>query len=210
MDLGVGRVDYDRGELHERDALSDPFDQLQAWLRDAEAAGVPEPLALALSTVGADGTPSSRNLLLRGVDTGLVVYTNLHSHKAVDLAAHPRCCALFSWLGLQRQIRVTADAEPVDTSESDAYFATRPRGSQIGAWASDQSTVVASRAALEEAWAEAEKRFAGQEVPRPDYWGGLRLVPTEFEFWQGRTFRLHDRLRYRRSTTGWAIERLAP
>jgi pyridoxamine 5'-phosphate oxidase len=166
---------------------------------------------MAVSTVSADGRPSSRNVLLRALDHGLVFFTNYESDKARDLAAEPRCAVLFSWFGLQRQVRVEGTAARLDDAASDAYFASRPRGSQIGAWASPQSQVLAGRAELEASVAAAEERFADVDpVPRPASWGGFRVVPDRVEFWQGRPNRLHDRLRYRRVEGGWAVERLAP
>jgi len=206
----VVRVDYDRGALDVGDVASAPLEQVRRWLADAEAAGVPEPTGFSLTTVDPTGRPSSRNVLLRGLDSGLVFYTNRTSAKGRDLAADPRCAALFSWFGLQRQIRVEGLAFPVADAESDAYFATRPRGSQVGAWASPQSEVIPDREELERRVAEIEERFDGVEVPRPAHWGGYRLVPDVVEVWQGRPSRLHDRLRYRRDGDGWVIERLAP
>ena len=213
MELPELRTSYELATLDISDAASNPYDQMTSWIQAAMDAEVPEPHAMAVSTVGGDGTPSSRNVLLRGVSThppGLVFYTNQTSQKAEELVVHPIACALFSWLGLQRQIRATGQVVMVDASEADAYFATRPRGSQIGAWTSDQSKPIESRQALEARWAEAEATFEGKPVPRPPHWGGYRILATEFEFWQGRKFRMHDRLRYRRNDEGWTIERLAP
>ena len=208
---GGDRSDYDRGRLLEGDADPDPFLQLSRWLDEAAAAEVVESTSMAVSTVAPDGRVSSRNVLLRGLDDGLVFFTNYESAKATDLAAHPQCAALFSWLGLQRQIRVEGAAAPLGDAASDAYFAQRPRGSQIGAWASPQSRVLADRADLEASVAAAEARFEGDEaIPRPTNWGGYRITPDLFEFWQGRPSRLHDRLRYRRDAGRWVIDRLAP
>ncbi len=211
---GGRRSDYDRGQLLEGDVDPDPIVQMRRWLDEAAAAGVVEPTSMAVSTVGADGRASSRNVLLRGLDDGLVFFTNYDSAKAGDLAVHPQCAVLFSWLELQRQIRVEGEAVRLDDAASDEYFASRPRGSQLGAWASPQSQVLRDRAELEASVAEAEARFGDTaEVPRPPNWGGYRIVPDRFEFWQGRPSRLHDRICYLPvgdEGGAWLIERLAP
>lgn len=217
------RIDYDLATLDEHQMDGDPVRQFQTWLDDAVNARIPEPHSMGLSTVNPDGTPSSRNVLLRGIDhdrAGFSFYTNRTSQKGQDLAGRPVACALFSWLGLQRQVRASGAVEVIGDDESDRYFATRPRESQLGAWVSAQSQVISSRRVLDDALAEVNARFHGVEVPRPPHWGGYRLVADSFEFWQGRTARLHDRLRYRRADspdevrpakpTGWIIERLAP
>lgn len=204
------RSDYTLGRLDVGDVDADPLVQAARWVDEATAAGVVEPTAMAVSTVDGAGRPSSRNVLLRGLDTGFVFFTNYSSAKGRDLDAHPHCALLFSWLDMQRQLRVVGRAERLDAAASDEYFASRPRGSRIGAWASPQSEVIAGREELDAAVVAAEARFAGHEVPRPPHWGGYRVVPDAVEFWQGRPSRLHDRLRYRRADNAWLIERLAP
>jgi pyridoxamine 5'-phosphate oxidase len=208
---GGRRSDYDRGHLLEDEIDADPIVQLGRWLNDATAASVVESTAVAVSTVGDDGRVTSRNVLLRGLDTGLVFFTNYDSAKADDLTAHPQCALLFSWLELQRQVRVEGLAARLDDASSDEYFATRPRGSQIGAWASPQSQVLVDRGELEASVAAAEARFEGVDaIPRPPNWGGYRVIPDAFEFWQGRPSRLHDRLCYRHDGGRWVTFRLAP
>ena len=193
----------------------DPVVAFGRWFADAAAAGVAEPNAMVLATVGADGAPAARTVLLKGYDgRGLRFFTNLGSAKAADLAANPRAALVFPWHQIGRQVRVTGAVIGLGRDEVEAYFATRPRDAQVGAWASPQSQVVASRAELDAALAEVEARFPA-EVPTPPGWGGFRLVPEVWEFWAGRTGRLHDRLRYRRTggsgeQAAWTIERLAP
>jgi pyridoxamine 5'-phosphate oxidase len=195
------------------DALApDPMEQFARWYTDAEAAGEPEPEAMSVATVGADATPSVRIALLKQADKdGFVFYTNRGSRKGREIAGNAAVALAWRWARLDRQVRVTGHAHLADDRVSDAYFATRGRGSQLGAWASRQSQVLAGRTELEQRLAAAHDRFAGGEVPRPPWWGGYVVVPDTVEFWQGRPDRLHDRLRYRGGdAVGWTIERLSP
>lgn len=202
--------------MSESELHADPFVQFHQWFDLCAAEGLHEPEAMIVSSVDDGGRPSSRHVLLRGVDHGFVFFTNYESQKGVELTANPRAAICFPWNLIARQVRVAGRVEKVSAAESDAYFATRPRGSQIGAWASRQSEVIADRSVLEGWYAEVEARFDGVEVPRPPHWGGFRVIPEEVEFWQGRESRLHDRFRYRRSadpaaaTDGWMVERLSP
>lgn len=198
--------------LLEEEAGDNPIQQFARWYLDAEAADILEPTAMSLSTTTPDGFPSSRMVLMRGFDErGFAFYTNYRSRKAGELERNPRAALCFFWALLQRQVRIEGTVEKVSAAESDAYYATRPLGHRLGAWASDQSTLITDRKQLEEQMAEVEARFEGQEVTRPEHWGGFRVVPTAIEFWQGRENRLHDRLRYRLSAGGvWVRERLSP
>ena len=211
VDLAALRRDYARAGLAEQDLAPTWHEQLERWLAEAVAAGLTEPNAAVLGTADADGVPSARTVLVKGVDArGLAVFTNLTSRKGRELAANPRASLAFSWVALERQVVVAGDVERVADDEAAAYFATRPRGAQLGAWASRQSSVIASRAELEERRAALEERFAGAEVPLPPFWGGFRVVPRTVELWQGRPDRLHDRLRYRADGDRWLVERLSP
>jgi len=209
-DLAQLRVDYKRAALSERDAAPDPFDQFARWFDEAAAAALPEPNAMTLATVDPAGGPAARIVLLKGIDPrGLVFHTNYESRKGREMIAEPRVALLFFWVELQRQVRVEGVAERVSAEESEAYFAARPRGSQLSAWASPQSAPVPDRAWLEAQVTSVEARFTST-VPRPPHWGGIRVVPSRFEFWQGRESRLHDRLVWSKEGDRWKIGRLAP
>jgi pyridoxamine 5'-phosphate oxidase len=205
------RREYALGHLTEADLGPQPLPEVRRWVDEAAAAGLPDETPMTLATVDPDGTPSARIVLLRGVDErGLRFFTNYDSAKGRALAAHPTCALVLHWPVLERQIRVTGTAERLPLDESAAYFAGRPRGSQLAAWASEQSEVLVDRATLEARLAEAEARYDGADVPMPPDWGGYVVRPTAVELWQGRPSRLHDRLRYRATASGWVLERLAP
>ncbi|MEP9384783.1 pyridoxamine 5'-phosphate oxidase [Nocardioides sp. KR10-350] len=213
-EVAGARANYTRGGLTEDDLAPDPITMFERWYAEARDAGIHEPNAMVVATAAPDGTPSSRMVLLKGFgERGFVFFTNLGSRKGTELAANPRVALLFPWHPLERQVRIDGVATELPRAEVEEYFATRPRGSQLGAWASRQSTVVAGREALDTAYAELESRYDGQDVPLPPFWGGYVIRPEAVEFWQGRPGRMHDRLRYRRATdqpSGWVTERLAP
>lgn len=210
-DLAALRREYGESGLAESAADPDPFAMFRRWFGEAQAAQLHEPNAMIVATVSPDGQPAARTVLLKGLTAdGFAFYTNTASRKGRDLAHEPRCALLFPWHPLERQVRVEGVAVRLGEAEVAAYFASRPRGSQLSAHASPQSQVVASRAELQERFAEAEATYAGGDVPVPEDWGGYRVRPETVEFWQGRSGRMHDRLRYRRTGDGWVVERLAP
>jgi pyridoxamine 5'-phosphate oxidase len=205
------RRNYTQGGLVEADADRNPIEQFKIWFEQAIAANLLEPNAMTLATVTADGKPSARIVLLKDYDDrGFVFYTNYKSRKGLELQHNPHAVLVFLWGDLERQVRIEGRVEVVNDEISDAYFHSRPLGSQLGAWASEQSSVVASRAELEQRIAHLEAEYRDREIPKPDHWGGFRVIPTEIEFWQGRPNRLHDRLRYSWIDGNWKIERLAP
>jgi pyridoxamine 5'-phosphate oxidase len=211
MSLADLRKEYMLNGLREGDLDRDPIVQFRAWLDAALAARLPEPTAMALATVDGAGHPSARMVLLKGVDHGFIFYTNYESRKGRELGQTPYAALVFYWPEMERQVRIEGRVETLPPAASDAYFHSRPRGSQLGAAVSAQSQVIPSRADLERRLEELAACYADQEIPRPPHWGGYRVIPSAIEFWQGRANRLHDRLRYRRQDDGaWVIERLSP
>lgn len=204
------RREYMRAGLDEREAGADPIALFRRWLADAVDSGIELPNAMTLATVGPDGQPSARAVLLKGLEGGgFVFYTNSLSRKGRELAAQPRASLVFLWAALERQVRIDGSTEPVEAADADAYFQSRPLGARLSAIASAQSTTVADRAALETAYEQARLRH-GEQTPRPPHWSGYRLLPRAIEFWQGRENRLHDRLLFRAAAPGWTRERLSP
>ncbi len=212
MSIGDLRHEYSRNGLSESELHADPIEQFRHWFEEALAAGIYEPNAMTLATATPDGRPSARMVLLKGFDSrGFTFYTNYESRKGGELLQNPWAALILFWVDLERQIRIEGHVELVSPAESDAYFASRPLESQLGAWASKQSQVLPDRETLQRRVEELRQEYTGREVPRPPFWGGLRVVPEIIEFWQGRPSRLHDRLRYRRSDVElWTIERLSP
>lgn len=206
------RAEYAQAGLNASDLDHDPLRQFQRWFEQALKAGLREPNAMVLATVNAEGTPSIRIVLLKGIDErGFVFFTNYDSRKALDLTSNPRAALNFPWIDLERQVNVIGSVVRISRQESEAYFRSRPRGNRLGAWASHQSEVIAERSVLEKRMAELESKYTGDDIPMPDYWGGYRLSPAEIEFWQGRPNRLHDRFRYSRQSDGsWKLDRLSP
>ena len=210
--LAALRRSYELAGLDEADVDPDPFAQLARWLADAVGAGLTEANAMVLATADADGRPSTRTVLLKGASqAGLTFFTNFGSRKGRELAANPQASLCFPWIDIERQVVVVGDVERLPADAAAAYFGARPHGHQLGAWASRQSEVVASRSDLEQRYADLVAQYPdGTPVPTPEFWGGYRVVPTEVEFWQGRSNRLHDRIRYRLDQGRWLVERLAP
>ncbi len=211
MDIGRTRQEYLRTGLNRKDLEGNPFKQFEKWYQQAEKAKHPYSNAMSLATVGRDLLPSIRTVLLKLFDEkGFVFFTNYNSDKASQLTENPQAGLLFHWLELERQVKISGSVEKISAAESLKYFATRPRGSQLGAWCSDQSHVISSRSLLEAQWDKMKQRFSDGEIPLPDFWGGYRVIPESVEFWQGRESRLHDRFEYRLIDKEWHIQRLAP
>jgi pyridoxamine 5'-phosphate oxidase len=205
------RQEYTLAGLAEKDLAKDPFRQFEKWFQEAEASKLVEPNAMILATTSRDGRPSARTVLLKGVDgRGFLFFSNYESRKGRELESNPQAALVFPWFAFERQVIVEGTVTKVAREESEAYFHSRPRTSQLAAWGSPQSSIISGRSVLEEGMKTLEKKYAGKEVPLPPHWGGWRVSPATVEFWQGRRSRLHDRLRYRRQQDAWVIERLAP
>ena len=210
-EIAALRENYTKGNLDISDVSLSPIEQFQSWFDEAVSSQLLEPNALLLSTVSNEGKPSARIVLLKGLDHGFKFYTNYLSRKGTELIENPNACITFFWAELERQVRIEGTIEKVSPEESDEYFHSRPQGSQIGAWTSNQSMVIENREVLEERERHLTEKFSNSQIPRPPHWGGYRLVPTYLEFWQGRPSRLHDRISYSRLESGqWKIERLSP
>ncbi len=211
MDISDLRNEYTQSGLNRDDLAQEPFSQFDQWFKQAQQAQIHEVNAMSISTVSSHGIPSSRTVLLKIYDEeGFVFFTNYNSKKAQDIEENPNVALLFPWLTLERQVRITGVAQKISKKESFAYFTSRPKGSQLGAWISPQSQIIESRDFLKSKLAEMKAKFSSGKIPLPNAWGGYRIVPTQFEFWQGRTSRLHDRFIYQKNDKDWQIKRLAP
>ncbi len=211
VSLAELRKEYSLAGLAEKDLARDPFRQFEKWFQEAEAAKLTEPNAMTLCTATREGRPSARTVLLKGLDgRGFVFFSNYESRKGRELHENPQATLVFPWVALERQVIIEGKVTRVPREESEAYFHSRPRASQLGAWVSQQSSIISGRGVLEQSLKALEEKYAGAEVPLPLHWGGWRLAPETVEFWQGRRSRLHDRLRFRREKDGWSVERLAP
>jgi len=211
MDISNSRKEYTRTGLSRKNLNDNPFLQFETWYKQAEESKHPYPNAMNLATTGDDLLPTIRTVLLKIFDEkGFVFFTNYNSDKARQLKENPQAGLLFHWLELERQVKISGKVEKISTAESLKYFTSRPRGSQLGAWCSDQSHAISSRSLLESQWEKMKQRFSDGDIPLPDFWGGYRVIPESIEFWQGRESRLHDRFEYRRTTDEWNIQRLAP